>query len=216
MRVAAGYEEVTASSLVVVNANGDVLDRGTGTGEVNKAGFVVHSAVHVARPELHAVIHTHHPDAAAVSAMDCGLLPLTQDAIVFGEVASHEYEGIAVDTDEAGRIARDLGATANVLLLRNHGVVVGGKTIPEMFVYAYFVHKACTTQVRALSMQGGSYRDSEGELRRVSATLPRAEVVSLTRRQALAFNEASGAGFGQLEWRYLRRKLDAVDESYKL
>lgn len=85
-----GFEEVTASGLVKVDKHGTVVDAGTATGVVNAAGFVVHSAVHVSRPDLHAVIHTHETNAAAVSAMKCGLLPLTQDAMVFGPVASHE------------------------------------------------------------------------------------------------------------------------------
>ena len=86
-----GYEEVTASSLVKVDGKGSVVDPGSGTGVVNAAGFVVHSAIHLARPDLHAVMHTHEKDAAAVSAMECGLLPLTQDAMVFGEVRRHQY-----------------------------------------------------------------------------------------------------------------------------
>ena len=84
-----GYEEVTAGSLVKVDSAGAVVDAGSSTGVVNAAGFTVHSAVHMARPDLHAVMHTHEVNAAAVSAMACGLLPITQDAMVFGPVPTH-------------------------------------------------------------------------------------------------------------------------------
>lgn len=210
--------------MVVVNRDGKVLDAGSATGVVNAAGFVVHSAVHIARPELHAVMHTHEPDAAAVSAMSCGILPLTQDSIVIGPVASHAYEGIAVDETERVRMGEDMGPDAKVMLLRNHGILIAGQTIPEMFTIAYFAHKACRIQVRAMaaaavaaptSTAASGVSGAADSVFHGLLSLPSDESVTLARKQALAFNQASGAGFGQLEWQYLRRKLDRLDESYK-
>lgn len=113
---------------------------------------------------------------------------------------ARRYEGIAVSTDEIERLGTDLGPTARVMLLRNHGVLVGGATVAEMMTIAYFVHKACAIQCKAMAAVGGD----------VSALVaPQDGVVELAQAQAAAFNKSSGAGFGRLEWAQLRRRLDA-------
>ena len=122
------YEEITASSLVKIDFDGSVvLDSGTGYG-VNRAGFVIHSAVHRARHDVACVIHTHSPAGMAVSALKCGLLPLTQNAMFFGAIGTHDYEGPAIDLDEQARLVRDLGDNA-ALILRNHGLLTAGRTV---------------------------------------------------------------------------------------
>ena len=115
------YDEITASSLMKIDFDGSVVqDSGTGYG-INQAGFVIHSAVHRGRPDVACVIHTHTPAGMAVSAMKCGLLPLTQNAMFFSGVGYHDYEGPAVDLDEQRRLVADLGRHV-AMVLRNHGL----------------------------------------------------------------------------------------------
>src|SRR5687767_11818594 len=143
------YDEITASSLVKIDFDGNVVhDSGTGYG-INQAGFVIHSAVHRGRPDVACVIHTHTPAGMAVSAMQCGLLPLTQNAMFFSGVGYHDYEGPAVDLDEQKRLVADLGGHV-AMILRNHGLLSVGATIPEAFITLYWLERACQAQVFAL------------------------------------------------------------------
>jgi ribulose-5-phosphate 4-epimerase/fuculose-1-phosphate aldolase len=143
------FEEVTASSLIKVDESGNPVDPTPFV--TNPAGFVIHSAVHMARDDAHAVMHLHTPHGQAVSAQADGLLPLTQAAMIVREdVAYHDYEGIAVDLSERERVVADLG-TKNLMLLRNHGTMALGETIAEAFVRLYTLERACQAQVLALS-----------------------------------------------------------------
>jgi ribulose-5-phosphate 4-epimerase/fuculose-1-phosphate aldolase len=143
------FEEVTASSLVKVDMNG--VPVGPTPFITNPAGFTIHSAIHMAREDAHAVIHLHTPHGQAVSAHSEGLLPLTQTAMLIrGEVAYHDYEGVAVDLDERERIIADLG-DKGAMLLRNHGTLAVGETVGEAFVKIYFLERACQAQIMALS-----------------------------------------------------------------
>ena len=143
------FEEVTASSLVKVDVNGNPVDPTPFI--TNPAGFTIHSAIHMAREDAHAVMHVHTPAGQAVSAHEEGLLPLTQTAmLVRGDVAFHDYEGVAVDLDERERLVADLG-TKNAMILRNHGTLAVGKNVGECFVRLYFLERACQAQVMALS-----------------------------------------------------------------
>ena len=108
------YHEVTASSLITVDLDGNVIDPGSSRFTFNRPGFVLHSAVHRARPELTALMHLHHPAIVAVSSMDCGLLPVSQEAAIVGPVSYHEYRGLVVDANERDEIAKDLGQTNQV------------------------------------------------------------------------------------------------------
>jgi ribulose-5-phosphate 4-epimerase/fuculose-1-phosphate aldolase len=143
------FDEITASNLVKIDWDGNVLDDPLGMG-VNQAGFVIHSCVHKARPEVSCVIHTHTRAGVAVSAMKCGLLPISQHAMrVQADVTYHDYEGIALYTEEQERLARDLGQTAKAMILRNHGLLALGKTVREAFEIMYYLDCACQIQVDA-------------------------------------------------------------------
>ena len=143
------FEEVTASSLIKVDIDGNSVDPTPFI--TNPAGFTIHSAIHMAREDAQAVMHLHTPAGQAVSAQADGLLPLTQAAmLVRDDIAYHDYEGIAVDLDERERIVEDLG-TKNMMLLRNHGTLAVGQTIGEAFIRLYTLERACQAQVMALS-----------------------------------------------------------------
>ena len=119
------YSELTASSLLKVDIDGNVLFNPWDSYTISKAGYVIHSAIHAARPDAHCIIHTHTPDGVAVSTLKCGLLPITQTAMRFREVAYHDYEGVALSMDERTRLVSDLG-NADVMILRNHGLLAIG------------------------------------------------------------------------------------------
>ncbi|CAN0033698.1 unnamed protein product [Bubo scandiacus] len=149
------YSEVTASSLVKINIQGDVVDRGSTNLGVNQAGFTLHSAIYAARPDVKCIVHIHTPAGAAVSAMKCGLLPLSPEALSLGEVAYHDYHGILVDDEEKVVIQKNLGPKSKVLILRNHGLVSVGETVEEAFYYIHNLVLACEIQVRTLASAGG-------------------------------------------------------------
>uniref|UniRef100_A0AAQ4QWP6 Alpha-adducin n=1 Tax=Gasterosteus aculeatus aculeatus TaxID=481459 RepID=A0AAQ4QWP6_GASAC len=149
------YSEVTASSLVKVNLQGEIVDRGSTNLGVNLAGFNLHSAIYAARPDVKCVVHIHTAAGAAVSAMKCGLLPISPEALSLGEVTYHDYHGILVDEDENVLIKRDIGPTSKVLILRNHGLVSVGGTVEEAFYYMHNLVTACEIQVRTLASAGG-------------------------------------------------------------
>ncbi|XP_063313777.1 alpha-adducin isoform X3 [Pelobates fuscus] len=149
------YSEVTASSLVKINLQGDMVDRGSTNLGVNKAGFTLHSAIYAARPDVKCIVHIHTPAGAAVSAMKCGLLPLSPEALSLGEVTYHDYHGILVDEEEKVLIQKNLGPKSKVLILRNHGLVTMGETVEEAFYYIHNLMSACEIQVRTLASAGG-------------------------------------------------------------
>ncbi len=143
------FEEVTASSLVKVGLDGNPVEPTPFI--TNPAGFTIHSAIHMAREDAQAVMHLHTPAGQAVSAHSEGLLPLTQTAmLVRGDVAFHDYEGVAVDLGERDRLVANLGAR-NAMILRNHGTLAVGPSIGECFVRLYFLERACQAQIMALS-----------------------------------------------------------------
>ncbi|KAG8591268.1 hypothetical protein GDO81_000110 [Engystomops pustulosus] len=149
------YSEVTASSLVKINLQGEIVDRGSTNLGVNKAGFTLHSAIYAARPDVKCIVHIHTPAGAAVSAMKCGLLPLSPESLCLGEVAYHDYHGILVDEEEKILIQKNLGPKSKVLILRNHGLVTMGETVEEAFYYIHNLVSACEIQVRTLASAGG-------------------------------------------------------------
>uniref|UniRef100_A0A3B1JE39 Alpha-adducin n=1 Tax=Astyanax mexicanus TaxID=7994 RepID=A0A3B1JE39_ASTMX len=149
------YSEVSASSLVKINLQGEIVDRGSTNLGVNQAGFTLHSAIYAARPDVKCIVHIHTPAGAAVSAMKCGLLPISPEALSLGEVAYHDYHGILVDEEENVLIQKNLGPTSKVLILRNHGLVSVGETVEEAFYYIHNLVRACEIQVRTLASAGG-------------------------------------------------------------
>lgn len=149
-RLGLTFDEITASNLVRIDLDGNVTDGSDAP--VNRAGFTIHSAVHQVREDAGCVIHLHTFDGTAVSALEEGLLPLNQTAMLAcGDIAFHEYEGVALDLDERGRLQADLGQS-NLMLLRNHGTLAIGQTVGEAYVRMYTLERACTIQVRTLGM----------------------------------------------------------------
>jgi len=143
------YEEIDASCLIKVDVEGNTLLNESDY-DVNVAGFVIHSAIHMAKHDMDCVAHTHTPAGMAVSAMECGLLPLAQTSMRFLHIGYHDFEGIADDVDERARLVRDLG-DHEAMILRNHGLLVGGKSVGEAFLTLYTLERSCQAQVAAMS-----------------------------------------------------------------
>lgn len=142
------YEEITASSLVKVNLDGDIVDDPVGFG-INRAGFVIHGAIHGARHDVACVLHTHTRAGIAVSAQKEGLLPISQHAaMLMAKVAYHDAEGVAVRMDEQARLVANLGSRS-ILILRNHGLLVAGRNPGETLNLAATLERACEAQVAA-------------------------------------------------------------------
>jgi len=191
------WDEIGASTLVKVTLDGEIVDDPTGNG-INRAGYVIHSAVHRARPDLHCVMHTHTAAGIAVSAQEQGLLPISQHAMRFtNSIGYHDYEGLALELDEQARLVRDLGEH-KAMILRNHGLLTCGESIPEAFDYMYYLERACQTQINALA--GGS------KLR-----IAPAEVANKTSSQfkGLPYKQK------RTEWKAHLRMLDKTDPSYR-
>ncbi|OLQ08290.1 Alpha-adducin [Symbiodinium microadriaticum] len=145
------FDEVTASSLLKVDLDGNIVDKGTNQGPLFKQGFVVHSAVHAARPDITCVWHCHHSDTVAVLTTKAGFLPLTQEAISqWGEFSYHPFEGNAVDLDERQRMAQNLGPKNKVLLLENHGPLTAGGSVEEAFFRMCLARNSAITKASIL------------------------------------------------------------------
>ena len=141
------YREVKASTLVKIDLEGRKVE--PGPWPVNPAGFIVHGAVHAARPDAHCVMHTHTTAGQVVSCQRDGLLPLSFNSLFYtGRIAYHDFEGITLDREECARLAADLG-DRNVMILRNHGLLVCGPTIGDAFAEHYMLQRACEVQVAA-------------------------------------------------------------------
>uniref|UniRef100_A0A1W7RJP1 Gamma-adducin-like protein n=1 Tax=Agkistrodon contortrix contortrix TaxID=8713 RepID=A0A1W7RJP1_AGKCO len=148
------FSEASASNLVKVNIIGDVVDQGSTNLRIDTAGFSPHAAIYSMRPDVRCVIHIHTPATAAVSSMKCGILPISQEALILGDVAYYDYHGSLDDQEERIDLQKVLGPSCKVLVLRNHGVVALGETLEEAFHYIYNVQLACEIQVHALAVGG--------------------------------------------------------------
>lgn len=191
------FEEITASSLVKIDLQGNKLD--DTPFPVNPAGFTIHSAIHSARHDAQCVLHTHTLNGVAVSAQQGGVLPLSQQSIfVLASLAYHDYEGVALRDDEKPRLVRDLG-DKNFLMLRNHGLLTLGGSVADAFLSMYLFETVCNIQIRAQA--GGSPLVSVD---------PR--IIETAQQQAAAVTKGLG---GQLVWPGLRRRLDRKDASYR-
>jgi len=144
------YHEVTASSLIKVNATGNVVEQGSTTYGVNKPSFSLHSAIYKARPDIRCIIHAKTQVVTAVSSMKCGLLPISQEAIECGNISYHDFKGIVLEEDIKKLLAEDLGPINKVMVLRNHGIVACGETIEEACHYLFNIMAACEAQTKAL------------------------------------------------------------------
>uniref|UniRef100_A0A674GND8 Adducin 3 n=1 Tax=Taeniopygia guttata TaxID=59729 RepID=A0A674GND8_TAEGU len=149
------FSEASASNLVKVNILGDVVDQGSTSLSIDSVGFSPHVAIYSTRPDVRCVIHIHTPATAAVSSMKCGILPISQEALILGDVAYYNYQGSLDEQEERIQLQKVLGPSCKVLVLRNHGVVTLGETLEEAFHYIFNVQLACETQVHALAGAGG-------------------------------------------------------------
>jgi ribulose-5-phosphate 4-epimerase/fuculose-1-phosphate aldolase len=148
------YSEVTAHNLVKIDIDGNPV--GETAHWVNRAGFVIHSAIHAARPDAHCVIHTHHSAGLAVACKEEGLsYDNFYAAFLYGRVAYHDFEGVAVNPDERPRLVASLGDKP-CLILRNHGLLVAERDLAQAFYWMYVLHRACEIQVLAHSMAGAT------------------------------------------------------------
>jgi ribulose-5-phosphate 4-epimerase/fuculose-1-phosphate aldolase len=196
------YDEICASALIKVDPTGRVLwepefPQGLGY-RFNPAGYVIHGAVHEARPELHCVIHTHSLAGMAVASLKKGLLPMTQTAMRFARVATHDYEGVVLEMDERQRLIANLG-DCEVMLLRNHGTLAVGRSVAEAFNNSYRLERACRAQLLA---------QSSGD----EVLLPSQAVIQGTNRM---YQPGARRTMGLLEWPAMRRLADRLDPSYK-
>ncbi|CRM49980.1 MULTISPECIES: class II aldolase/adducin family protein [Pseudomonas] len=195
------FDEISASNLVKVDLDGTLVDDPTGLG-INYAGYVIHSAIHGARHDLQAVLHTHTRDGIAVSAQKSGLLPISQHSIGFsGRVAYHGYEGIALDLDERERLVADLG-DKSVMILRNHGLLTAGGSVEHAFQQLQQLERACNIQVAAQAA-------GNAEL-----IFPPSDVVEKVEQQAKVFANGEGPGVAR-HWNALIRQLERSDTDYK-
>ena len=196
------YDEVTASNLVEVDIEGNPI--GSTNYPVNKAGFVIHSAVHGARDDVHCVFHIHTTEGMAVAAQKNGLLPISIMATGYhNRVGYHDYEGPSLDLDERKRLALSLG-THKTLILRNHGLLTAGNTVEEAFILMFRLQRACEIQIAA---QAGG-----GPL-----TIPSQEVCEKSARLTNEFLEGNeGVPSGFLEFQSYVRLIDQLDTSYKI
>lgn len=193
------FDEVTASSLIKVNTEGEKLSESPY--EVNRAGFVIHSAVHMGSAEAHCVMHTHTPAGVGVASQKQGLLPITQMALtIWGELRYHDYEGVADNEDERERIVKDLG-DGTMVILRNHGTLTVGATVAEAFARMNRIERACKFQQAALS--GGA-----------EPNLIPNEVVEYTAQQGLEISKTGRGAGGKLLWAALKRRLDREEPDY--
>ncbi|XP_075997840.1 adducin 3 (gamma) b [Genypterus blacodes] len=149
------FAEVTAANLVKVNMIGNVVDQGSSDLEIDPFGFAPHSAIYSMRPDVRCIIHIHTPATAAVSAMKCGILPISQEALLLGDVSCVGYHGSLDTKEEQVEFQKALGPNAKVMLLRNHGLLALGETVEEAFHYVYHSQQACEIQVNALRCSGG-------------------------------------------------------------
>lgn len=193
------FEEITASSLIRIDTEGHKLSESPY--EVNRAGFVIHSAIHMSARDAHCVMHCHTAAGVGVATQKHGLLPVTQMALtVLGELRYHDYEGVADNEDERRRIVEDLG-DGTVMILRNHGTLTVGATVGEAFARMYRIERACRFQLAALT--GGAEPNA----------IPK-EVCDYTIQQGREINSSGRGAGGQLMWAALKRKLDREDPGY--
>ncbi|CAN5540921.1 class II aldolase/adducin family protein [soil metagenome] len=194
------FEEITASSLIKVGIDGEVI--GDSEWPHNPAGFTIHSAVHMSGDDRHCVFHCHSVNAMAVAALKCGLLPISQFSIpYYNRVSYHDYEGPSLNLEERGRLLQNLGNNRS-MILRSHGLLTVGKTIPEAFILLYYLEKSCEIQIKAQSTN-------------TEIIVPSAEVNEYSAQ--LRYSEAQHTGApGAIEWQALLRKLDRMDDSYRL
>ncbi|MDZ7645457.1 MAG: class II aldolase/adducin family protein [Woeseiaceae bacterium] len=192
------FDEVTASNLVTLDGDGNVIDPGCASSaeDVNRTGFVIHSAIHAARSDVHCVMHSHTDAGMSVSVLKDGLLPMIQDALpLYSRVSYHDYEGLAIDTDERERLAASLGDN-KAMILRNHGLLTCGESVAEAFMTMYYLDRACKVQIQVLSS-------------RLPYELPSTELCEQAAREYDHFP------YGKYEWPALVRLADEKSPGFR-
>ena len=195
------YEEITASSLIKIDVDGNVIARpdfGDLDYGINKAGNVIHGAIHRARHDVACVIHTHTWAGMAVSALECGLLPITQTAMRFARIGYHDYQGVVLDAKEEASLLADLG-DGEALILRNHGLLTVGRTVGEAFNWMHRLELSCRSQLAAMATGA-----------KLNAVPP--EVVEKT---WLNYQPQTRRPYGVMEWPALLRMLDRMDPGFR-
>ncbi len=194
------YDEITASNLVKIDLDGNVIDGGAGEWGVNYAGFVIHSAIHMAKSDVNRVVlHTHTRAGMAVAALEEGLLPISMTSTQFyDDICYHDYEGVSLYLDERERLLAGLG-DKKAMILRNHGLLVAGRTVPEAFLRLYRLERACQVQIDAMAA---------GKVRTIGGNVA-------SRSRDDLNNHATDKPNGDLEFAALMRKLDKIDPSYR-
>jgi ribulose-5-phosphate 4-epimerase/fuculose-1-phosphate aldolase len=198
------FHEVTASSLLKVSLDGKVLpapsfEAGLPDYSLQPAAFVIHSALYLARPDVMAAMHTHTVAGMAVSALQCGLLPLTQTATRFtSRIAYHAFNGPERDPAERAKLAEHLGRE-NVMILRNHGLLTVGPSVPEAFNYMFALERACRAQLAAMACNTPLN------------VLPQ----DVAEKSEAAYAPGATRTYGRKEWPGLLRMLDRSDASYR-
>ncbi len=192
------FNEITAANLVEINAKGEAVD--TPDVDVNPAGFIIHSAVHQNRPDAHYVIHLHSKDGVAVAAQKDGLLPISQQSLmIYDSIAYHDYGGIVDDEQEQKALLADAG-DKNIVILRNHGVLIMGPSPEAVFLNAYFYQTACSIQIAG----------SSGEINLLSDSL-----ISKVREQKVEMSKSNSGSTGAMKaWNVVLRRLMAEDSSF--
>ena len=192
------YDEVTASNLVSLDLAGNVIDPGSSESEedINVTGFIIHSAIHAARPDVHCIMHSHSPAGLAVSVLKMGLVPMIQDAMpLYDRVAYHDYEGLSTDAAERDRLAATLG-DRNTMIMRNHGLLTCGESVGEAFMLMYYLERACRVQMDVLA-SGQEFN------------VPSAEMCEQAARQYRQFP------YGKYEWPALLRLVEKHSPDYR-
>jgi ribulose-5-phosphate 4-epimerase/fuculose-1-phosphate aldolase len=191
------YKEITASSLAKIDLEGEVIWKPDSDYYVNRAGYVIHGAVHRARKDVTCVLHTHTRAGMAVAAMKCGLLPISQTSIRFeGHIGYHDYEGPAVELAERERLVKNLGAH-DAMILRNHGLLTCGATLQQAFNTMYQLELACRAQVDVMAA-------------RTELAIPSPDVLEKT---AHLYQPGTRRPYGELEWPAMLRLLEAEQKS---
>jgi ribulose-5-phosphate 4-epimerase/fuculose-1-phosphate aldolase len=193
------FGEITASSLLKVSLDGELRYKPDLPYGLHPAGFTIHSAIYRARPDAMAAMHTHTIAGMAVSALECGLLPLTQTATRFyGRIAYHDFRGPERDPGERDLLAHSLGSR-NYAILRNHGLLTLGESVPETFIAMWGLERACQAQLAAMACN-------------TALTVPSGDVVA---KSCAMYEPPASRRYGLLEWPGLLRKLDRADASYR-
>ena len=209
-----GFGEITASSLLKLDEDGNVLL--PSPYPFNDAGFVIHGAIHEARPDVNCVVHLHTNDGVAVSAQEDGLLPISQTALAcHANVAYHEFEGVAVNMEERARLGADLG-DKDLMILRNHGTLACGATVAEAWTNIYTLERACAIQVRA--MTGRLHMPSQAVIELMNTQFGKIGKTEFGR--GAPADPATGEPprrktYPELVWPSMLRKMDRIDPGYR-